>query len=442
MAVSVFDVGPFLEGVSNLQGKLEDAIAKSRLLLEAIEGSQSKYVEQNEDYPVLRSLKGRLAASQVPNESLATELVKFKLDLESFVDEIFQSQESVRRIRRDSILQAKELDLNRDKLWYEKGELAAERKRLELERKELDTVRLKLEKVPAKGDTGLGLTRNERTIESADLLDENSSKPNNNNYCSSKGVMNEFCDVGCQIGPPPEEGLIMRNVECQTELMVLKCEHIEAEREEETSGVINTPLVDLEKLHQAAQTKNSHVLSLRPQTSCKNAVSSTSPRVATAPVSRAKALLLTRQAQALGIHKTLIDEIYQKKQEVHSLKVENASLTKRANEANSELLYVRNQLTVNVADRDELQNKLHRCKEKIQKLEDTLKKQAFSLVHNKKHQGQLEEETRWSKILAVPPYRQSSCTDRGIYQEGINSKGHGRQSCKTCTCKITSKGRS
>lgn len=32
----------------------------------------------------------------------------------------------------------------------------------------------------------------------------------------------------------------MRNVECQTELMVLKCEHIEAEREEETSGVINT----------------------------------------------------------------------------------------------------------------------------------------------------------------------------------------------------------
>ena len=190
--MSVFDVGPFLEGVSNLQGKLEDAIAKSRLLLEAIEGSQSKYVEQNEDYPALRSLKGRLAASQVPNENLATELVKFKYDLESFVDEIFQSQESVRRIRRDSILQAKELDLNRDKLWYEKGELAAERKRLDLERKELDTVRLKLEKVPAKGDTGLpvGLTRNERTIESVDQPDENSSKPNNNNYCSSKGVMN------------------------------------------------------------------------------------------------------------------------------------------------------------------------------------------------------------------------------------------------------------
>ena len=38
---------------------------------------------------------------------------------------------------------------------------------------------------------------------------------------------------------------------------------------------------------------------------------------------------------------TLIDEIYRKKQEVHSLKVENASLTKRANEANLELFYVR-----------------------------------------------------------------------------------------------------
>ena len=38
---------------------------------------------------------------------------------------------------------------------------------------------------------------------------------------------------------------------------------------------------------------------------------------------------------------TLIDEIYQKKQKILSLKVENASLTKRANEANSELFYVR-----------------------------------------------------------------------------------------------------
>ena len=45
------------------------------------------------------------------------------------------------------------------------------------------------------------------------------------------------------------------------------------------------------------------------------------------------------------------------------------------------------------------------------------------------------------QILAVPPYRQSSGTDRGIYQEGINSKGHGRQSCKTCSYKIASKGR-
>lgn len=46
----------------------------------------------------------------------------------------------------------------------------------------------------------------------------------------------EFCDVGCQIGAAPE-GLIMRNVECQTELMLLKCQQKEAEREEETSGV-------------------------------------------------------------------------------------------------------------------------------------------------------------------------------------------------------------
>lgn len=43
----VFDVGPVLEVVTSLQGKLEEAITKSKLLLEAIEGSQSKYTELN-----------------------------------------------------------------------------------------------------------------------------------------------------------------------------------------------------------------------------------------------------------------------------------------------------------------------------------------------------------------------------------------------------------
>lgn len=107
--MAVFDVGPILEGVSSLQAKLEDATTKTRLLLEAIEGSQSKYklTERNEDYPVLRSLKGRLAASQGPNESLSTELVKFKVELESFVEDIFQSHESFRTIRRNSLMHAK-----------------------------------------------------------------------------------------------------------------------------------------------------------------------------------------------------------------------------------------------------------------------------------------------------------------------------------------------
>ena len=97
--MALLDVGPFLESVSRLQGKLEDAITKTRLLLEAIEGSQSKYAKLNEKYPVLRSLEGRLAASQGPNESLSRELVKFKLELESFVDEIFDSHDSLRRMR-------------------------------------------------------------------------------------------------------------------------------------------------------------------------------------------------------------------------------------------------------------------------------------------------------------------------------------------------------
>lgn len=144
--MALLDVGPFLEGVSNLQGKLEAAMTKNRLLLEAVESSQSKYTDIDEVYPILQSLKGRLVASQAPNESLSTELVKFKLEMESFVDEVFNSHDSLSKIRRNSLLHAKELEGDRDKLWYEKGELAAERRRLDLEREELNALRTVMKK--------------------------------------------------------------------------------------------------------------------------------------------------------------------------------------------------------------------------------------------------------------------------------------------------------
>lgn len=146
--MALLDVGPFLEGVSNLQGKLEAAITKNRLLLEAVESSQSKYTDIAEVHPILQNLEGRLAASQAPNESLSTELVKFKLEMESFVDEVFNSHDSLTKIRRNSLLHAKELEGDRDKLWYEKGELAAERRRLDLEREELNALRMVIEKTP------------------------------------------------------------------------------------------------------------------------------------------------------------------------------------------------------------------------------------------------------------------------------------------------------
>lgn len=128
--MAVFDVGPVLEDVTSLQGKLEEAITKSNLLIEAIEGSQSKYAELNEEYPVLRSLKGRLAASQGPNESLATELIKFKFNLETFVENVFHTHEQVRK---DLELWSKELERDREKLRREKAELVKERKKFNLE---------------------------------------------------------------------------------------------------------------------------------------------------------------------------------------------------------------------------------------------------------------------------------------------------------------------
>ena len=137
--MAVFDVAPVLEGVTSLQVKLEDAITKSKLLLEAVEGSQSKYTELNEEYPVLRSLKGRLAASQGPNEALSTELIKFKLELESFVEEVFSAHDQVRK---DLQLWANELERDYGKLRHEREEFVKEREKLDLDRKDFDALRL------------------------------------------------------------------------------------------------------------------------------------------------------------------------------------------------------------------------------------------------------------------------------------------------------------
>lgn len=138
--MAVFDVGPVLEVVTSLQGKLEEAIKKSKLLLEAIEGSQSKYTELNSEYPVLRSLRGRLSATQGPNESLSTELVKFKVELEYFVEDIFNAHE---KVRKDFQLWVKELERYDEKSRREKVEFIKDREKFYSERvKYFDTLRL------------------------------------------------------------------------------------------------------------------------------------------------------------------------------------------------------------------------------------------------------------------------------------------------------------
>ena len=138
--MAVFGVGPVLEVVTSLQGKLEEAIKKSKLLLEAIEGSQSKYTELNSEYPVLRSLRGRLSATQGPNESLSTELVKFKVELEYFVEDIFNAHA---KVRKDFQLWVKELERYDEKSRREKVEFIKDREKFYSERvKYFDTLRL------------------------------------------------------------------------------------------------------------------------------------------------------------------------------------------------------------------------------------------------------------------------------------------------------------
>lgn len=169
--MALFDVTPVLEGATSLQGKLEDAIAKSKLLLEAVEGSQSKYTELSDEYPVLRSLKGRLAASQGPNEALSTELVKFKLDLESFVEDVFNAHDQVRK---DFQLWANELERDNAKLRRERMDLANERRKLEVDRRDFDA------RCPAAAKEEQQITE-ARTVTSTDDTDEKLVIAVNNN---------------------------------------------------------------------------------------------------------------------------------------------------------------------------------------------------------------------------------------------------------------------
>ena len=131
--MAVFDVAPVLEVITSLQGKLEEAITKSKLLLEAIEGSQSKYSELNSEYPILRSLKGRLSATQGPNEALSAELVKFKVELEYFVEDIFNTHD---KVKQDLQLWAKEVEKDHEKARHEKVEFIKEREQFYSERVE------------------------------------------------------------------------------------------------------------------------------------------------------------------------------------------------------------------------------------------------------------------------------------------------------------------
>ncbi|KAJ7323384.1 hypothetical protein OS493_031859 [Desmophyllum pertusum] len=224
---------PCGKAVTSLQGKLEEAITKSKLLLEAVEGSQSKHTELNEDYPVLRSLKRKNCRNHRVRMKLCPQRSSnSNLNCESFVKTCLKTP------LHDQV------------------------------RKELQAVGQLI--------TAERFAKNDGTKKE------------------------EFTKERLKLG--------------QQQLM-------------------------------AAYTSEFLL----------------------APVSKAKALLLTKQGHALRIHK--------------------------------------NKLTVNIADRDELQKKLQKSKEQIQKLEDALRKQALGLVHNKKQQRQLREEIRWSQVNYSGFYR-------------------------------------
>ncbi|XP_020603052.1 uncharacterized protein LOC110042060 [Orbicella faveolata] len=391
--MAVFDVGPVLEVVTSLQGKLEEAITKSKLLLEAIEGSQSKYIELNSEYPVLRSLKGRLSATQGPNESLSAELVKFKVELEYFVEDIFNAHE---KVRQDFQLWVKKLERYDEKSRREKVEFIKDREKFYSERvKYFDTLRL----------ATTGKTK----------IKENSD----DNEKSEDGLLVEDIeeDDKEEIHTDSKSTLETWDAACQTEPETTLAEESEIHKKQDSNGNESLSVNDI---HESLGKENHHLLPCRSQVS--SATVGRHQRVLTAPVSKAKALLLTKQGHALRMHQMLVNEICKMKEEILFLKTENSMLFKRANEASSELFYMKSKLTVNMADRDELQKKLQKSKEQIQKLEGALRKQAIGLVCNKKQQRQLQEEIRWSQIFAVP-LPDSSSRGRSVPQVGKSTRG-------------------
>lgn len=382
--MALFDVAPVLEGVASLQEKVEDAITKSKLLLEAVEGSQSKYTELSDEYPVLRSLKGRLAASQGPNEALSTELVKFKLELESFVEEVFNAHDQVRK---DLKLWANELDRDNTKLRREREELANERRKLEVDRRDFDAQCL------AAASKEQQITE-ARTVTSTDDTDQTLSI-----------VMNNYTDhyeEDKKTKSAPSH--VTRDVECQTEAKVNLAEET---GEEDIQTAESIQVKDEED-----RLEMENYPSLRCRSQLQTATIGRSQHILTAPVSRAKALLFKKQDHALRIHQMVLDDITKVKEENQLLKTENSLLSKRANEATADLFHLKNKMTINMSDRDELYKKLLKSKEQILKLEQTLRRQALGLVSNLKEQRQLQEEIRWSQIFALPLNQHSSQTKR------------------------------
>ena len=130
--MAVFDVGPVLESTTLVQEKLEAAITKTKSLLEALEGSQSTYTTVRGKNSILQGLKQRLAATQGPNQSLATELVKFKFELEAFVEDVFNSNENARE---DLQLWVRELEKSYKELRHEQADLREEQKKLDVKRR-------------------------------------------------------------------------------------------------------------------------------------------------------------------------------------------------------------------------------------------------------------------------------------------------------------------
>eukprot|EP00040_Diaphanoeca_grandis_P001160 m.17636 g.17636 ORF g.17636 m.17636 type:complete len:423 (-) comp11594_c0_seq1:158-1426(-) len=114
----------------------------------------------------------------------------------------------------------------------------------------------------------------------------------------------------------------------------------------------------------------------------------------------------------------LINDITKSRFENERLREDNQSLVLHAKDANSQSSLLRNQVSTNISDRQELARRLHRVEKESKLWQSELTKQAARTVHRHKLDREAAADYQWARIDLL---ERSSDRDRYSHHSGVPS---------------------